>query len=261
MTLKKVMNFQSVNPLNIRLNLFSGNLLPMTSCDSSFPLLWKINSVFVWTIQLIIGTALIPGCMYVSTEKVLKDGMICFAVFIEMSFMIARIHICKDMANQLIRKLNDILHTADETMKSVVMTTLKPVEAPLNFYWSAGVASIIAWTCIPLVLVFEKNLFYYEDYRIPVAFSRQPFSREIFLLGSLFVMISGVYMFLKKVGVDVYMVHLVLMTTAQYRYIAVKIAMIFQESDENNGEHSFESNQKTEKEIIKLCRHHNTVIQ
>ncbi|KAL6427629.1 hypothetical protein ACFW04_008832 [Cataglyphis niger] len=254
------MNFQSVNPLNIRLNLFSGNLLPMTSCDSSFPLLWKINSVFVWMIQLIIGAALIPGCMYVSTEKVLKDGMICFAVFIEMSFTIARIHICKDVANELIQKLNDILHTADGTMKSVVMATLKPVGAPLNFYWSAGVASIIAWTCIPLVLVFEKNLFYYEDYRIPVAFSRQPFSLEIFLLGSLFVMISAVYMFLKKVGVDVYMVHLVLMTTAQYRYIAVKIAMIFQESDENNGEHPFESNQKTEKEIIKLCRHHNTVI-
>ncbi|XP_029672018.1 uncharacterized protein LOC115240793 [Formica exsecta] len=237
------MNFQSVNPLNIRLNLFSGNLLPMTSYDSSFPLLWKIYSVFVWMIELIIGAVLIPGCMYVSTEKVLKDGMICFAVFIEMAFMIARIHIHKDVANQLIRRLNDILRTP-----------------PLNFYWSAGVASIIAWTCIPLVLVFEKNLFYYEDYRIPAAFSRQPFSLEVFLLGSLFLMISAVYMFLKKVGVDVYMVHLVLMTTAQYRYIAVKIAMIFQENDENNKEHSSKSNQRKEKEIIMLCRHHNTVI-
>lgn len=212
-------------------------------------------------IELIIGAVLIPGCMYVSTEKVLKDGMICFAVFIEMAFMIARIHIHKDVANQLIRRLNDILRTADETMKSVVMATLKPVEPPLNFYWSAGVASIIAWTCIPLVLVFEKNLFYYEDYRIPAAFSRQPFSLEVFLLGSLFLMISAVYMFLKKVGVDVYMVHLVLMTTAQYRYIAVKIAMIFQENDENNKEHSSKSNQRKEKEIIMLCRHHNTVIQ
>lgn len=212
-------------------------------------------------IELIIGAVLIPGCMYVSTEKVLKDGMICFAVFIEMAFLIARIYICKDVVRQLIQKLNDILHTADETMKSVVTATLKPVEAPLNFYWSAGATSIIAWTCIPLVLVFEKNLFYYEDYRIPAAFSRQPFSLDIFLLGSLFLMISAVYMFLKKVGVDVYMVHLVLMTTAQYRYIAVKIAMIFQEENEDNKEHSSGPDQRKEKEIKVLCRHHNAVIQ
>ncbi|XP_072760429.1 uncharacterized protein [Anoplolepis gracilipes] len=254
------MNFQSVNPLNIRLNLLSGNLLPMTSYDSSFPLLWKAYSVFVWMIELIIGVVLIPGCMYVSTEKVLKDGMICFVVFIEMAFLIMRIHICKDVANHLIRKLNDILHTADETMESVVTSTLRPVEAPLNFYWLAGVASIIAWTCIPLVLIFEKNFFYYEDYRIPAAFSKQPFSLEIFLLGSLFLMISAVYMFLKKVGVDVYMVHLVLMTTAQYRYIAVKIAMIFQENDKDNKEQFSGSNQRKEKEISLLCRHHNMVI-
>lgn len=254
------MNFQNVNPLNIRLNLFSGNLLPITSYDASFSLLWRIYSVLVWTIELIIGAALIPGCIYVSTEKVLKDGMICFAVFIEMSFLIMRIHMCKNVAYELIRRLNDILHTADKTMKSVVTATLKPVEIPLNFYWSAGVASIIAWTCIPLVLVFQKNIFYYEDYRIPAAFSRQPFSLDIFLMGCLFLMISAVYMFLKKVGVDVYMVHLVLMTTAQYRYIAVKIAMILEENDENE-EYSSGSNQGKEKEIKVLCRHHTTVIQ
>lgn len=253
------MNFQSVNLLNIRLNLFSGNLLPVTSYESSFPLCWKMYSIFVWLIELIIGAALIPGCMYVSTEKFLKDGMICIAIFIEMTFLIARIYICKDVVYQLIRKLNDVLHTADETMKSVVTATLKPVEVPLNFYWMAGVASIIAWACIPLVLVFEKNLFYYEDYRIPTVFSRQPFSLDIFLLGSFFLMISAVYMFLKKVGVDVYMIHLVLMTTAQYRYIAVKIAKLFQENNEDNKEHS--SDQRKEKEIKVLCRHHNVVIQ
>ncbi|XP_025263028.1 odorant receptor 67a [Camponotus floridanus] len=254
------MNFQSVNPLNVRLNLFSGNLLPMTNYNSPFPLLWKMYSMFVWIIELIIGATLIPGCMYVSTEKVLKDGMICFAVFIEMTFLIARIHIYKNVAHQLIRRLNDILHVADETMMSVVTATLKPVEAPLNFYWSIGVISIIAWTCIPLVLVFKKNLFYYEDYRIPAAFSKQPFSLEIFLLGSVFLMVSAVYMFLQKVGVDVYMIHLVLMTTAQYRYIAMKIAMIFHANDEDNKEYSSELNQRQEREFKVLCRHHNSVI-
>lgn len=70
-------------------------------------------------------------------------------------------------------------------------------------------------------------------------------------------------MFLKKVGVDVYMVHLVLMITAQYRYIAMKMAMIFQDEgrdDEFQKIHLSELDRKREKEIRALCRHHNDVI-
>lgn len=252
-----------MNSLNVRLNLFSGNLLPMINSDSTFSFFWKIYSAFVWIFELIIGIVMIPGCIYVPIEKTLKDGMICVVVFIEMFFMIMRIHSRKDLVYKLIRKLNKILRTADETMKNVVTATLEPVKTPLNFYWSAGVVSIIAWSCTPLVLIFEKNMFYYEDYRIPAAFSRQPFSLRTFLLGSLFLLISAVYLFLKKVGVDVYMVHLVLMITAQYRYIALKLAMIFQEENKDNEsrkKHSPGFNRRKEKEIRALCRHHNEVV-
>lgn len=177
-----------------------------------------------------------------------------------MSFLIIRIHASKNLIRQLIEKLNNILYVADEIMKNVVTTTLKPVETPLNFYVSCAMA-VIAWTCMPFSLIFKKNLFLYEDYRIPAAFSRQPFSLSIFLLGSFFLMISATYMFIKKVGVDVYMIHMVLMTTAQYRYIMIKSAIIFKgENEHSERKYSAEVEQRKEKEIKALCRHHNTVI-
>ncbi|XP_067207044.1 odorant receptor 22c-like [Linepithema humile] len=254
------MDFQSVNPLNVRLNLLSGNLLPMNEHDTSFSLFWNIYSAFIWMTQLIIAIALIPGCIYVPIEKTLKDGIICLIIFIEMSFLVTRMHASKNLLRQLIEKLNNILYVADEIMKSIVITTLKSVQTPLNFYLS-GALAIIGWTCMPLSLIFKKDFFYYEDYRIPAVFSRQPFSLSIFLLGSFFLMISATYMFLMKVGVDVYMIHMILMTTAQYRYITIKNAMIFQgENEDSEQTYSAEVKQRKEKEIRALCRHHNALI-
>ncbi|XP_067207056.1 uncharacterized protein [Linepithema humile] len=254
------MDFQSVNPLNIRLNMLSGNLLPMNEHDTSFSLFWNIYSAFVWMTQLIITIAIIPGCIYVPIEKTLKDGIICFIIFIEICFLVIQLHVSKNLLRQLIEKLNNILYVADEIMKSVVITTLKPVQTPLNFYLS-GALAVIIWTCMPFSLIFKKDLFHYEDYRIPAAFSRQPFSLSIFLLGSFFLMISATYMFLKKASVDVYMIHMILMITAQYRYIAIKYAMIFQgENGDSEQTYSAEVEQRKEKEIRALCRHHNALI-
>jgi len=256
------MDFQNVNSLNVWLNLLSGNLLPINR-DLPFSFSWKIHSIFVWLTQFIISVVMIPGCIYVTREKALKDGMICIVIAVEVFFMILRIRAHKDLIYQLIQKLNEILHNADETMKNVVTTTFEPVKIPLNFYCFAGVISIIAWGCIPFVLVFKKNLFYYEDYRIPAIFSKQPFSLRVFVLGSLFILINMIYLFLKKIGVEVYTVHLVLMITAQYRYIALKMAMIIQEkneSDEFQNKHFSGLDRRKEKEMKALCRHHRDVI-
>jgi len=62
---------------------------------------------------------------------------------------------------------------------------------------------------------------------------------------------------------EIYIVHLILMITAQYRYIALKMAVILEE--ENEGEfqkkRSPEFYRNKENEIRILCRHHNNVIQ
>ena len=180
-----------------------------------------------------------------------------------MFFMIWRIYARKDLMLLLIQKLNRMLHTADETMKNIVTETLNPIKAPLNFYWTTGTMSIIAWHLITFLVIFEKNLFYYEDYRVPAGFSKQPFPLKVFLSGGLFILLGMVYSFIKKVSAEIYTVHLILMITAQYRYIAEKIAMIFQEEnedDEYQKGHLSTSYRKKETEIKALCQYHNEVI-
>lgn len=257
------MDFQNVNSLNVWLNLVTGNLLPMIDHDLPISFFWKIYSVFVWMLEITVTIMMIPGCMYVSMEKAINDSLICLIETIEMFFMIWRIHTRKDLMHQLIQKLNEKLHTADETMKNIVSETIDPIRGPLTFYWITGMTSITAWHIVTYIVIFEKNLFYYEDYRVPAGFFKEPFSLKVYLLGGLFILVSMVYSFIKKVGAEVYTVHLILMITAQYRYIAEKIAMTFQEEnevDEYQKEHSLTFNRKKETEIRTLCRHHNDVI-
>lgn len=262
----ELMDFQRMNPLNVWLNLLSGNLLPMTA-NSSFPILWKIYSAFVWLLELAYTGALISGCFCVSIEKALNDGLLSLIVTMEGIFMVARIHAQRELVQQLIRKLNNILRVEDETMKRIIVKNLKPMEIPFRLYLTGGSLSVFLFCCISLPLALEKSTFLYEDYKMPVTYSKEPFSTDIFLLGSIILLISNMYVFFKKVSVDMYMTYLVALITAQYQYIALRLVSIFRDSDHsqyNNG--SFRdnySNNKTDffakKEIRILCRHHNSV--
>lgn len=259
------MDFQSVNSLNVRLNFLSGNLLPLRPGDSRFPIAWKVYGALVWLIEIIQTIVLILGLFLVSGEKALKDGTVLCVVIVEVFFMATRIYSHGQLVSRLIQKLNDILCLADEMMKNVVTTTLQPMEKPLKFYWISGWSGVFGWACLPFLLIFKKVSFSYEDYRVPTAFSEQPFSFNVFLSGSIFILIANMYIFIKKVGLDVYMIHLVLLITAQYRYISTKLAIIFR--DGNPVKEFDESCQKysgidrwVEKEMRALCRHHNTVI-
>ncbi|KAL6259518.1 hypothetical protein P5V15_009435 [Pogonomyrmex californicus] len=260
------MNFQSVNSLNVRINALSGNLLPLKPDDSRFPITLKMYSVLVWLIEIIQTIVLIPGLILVPREKALKDGTVVCVVTVEVFFMAARIHSRRQLVNRLIQKINDILRFADETMKNVVTTTLQPMDNPLKFYWLSGWMGVFVWAILPFLLIFKKVSFFYEDYRMPAAFSKQPFSFNVFLLGSILILIGNMYIFIKKVGLDVYMIHLVLLITAQYRYIATRLVTIFQdgnprsEFNESLQKYSSNVNQRVEKEIILLCRHHNAVV-
>jgi len=210
------------------------------------------------------GTAIV-GCFYVSKEKALNDGLLSLIVTVEGIFMVTRIHAQRGLVQQLIRKLNDLLRVEDETMKRVVMTNLKPMEIPFKLYLAGGSFSVFLFYCICFQLVFEKDTFFYEDYKTPAIYSKEPFSTDIFLMGSLIALISNMYVFFKKVSVDIYMTYLLALITAQYQYIALKLVSIFRDGGHlqyNNG--GAQGNQPTidffvEKEIRTLCRHHNSV--
>jgi len=256
------MDFQNVNSLNMKLNKFSGNLLPMTDRGSSFTIFWKLYGVLVTVFQLLTIIVMICGCVHVSRNKFIQDGMICLSTSGQITFMITQIHVRRNLVRQLIRKLNGILQTADENLKNIVTRTLRPTQIPLAFYAIISVISTIAWYLLPILNFEEKKVYWNEDYRMPTFFPNEPHSRRTFHLCNLFITFGGVYIILRKIAVDVYMIHLVLLMTTQYRYITVKIAMIFREKIEYTDvqrKYSSEVNRKQEIEMKKLCHYHNAV--
>lgn len=261
------MDFQSVNLLNVRLNKISGNLLPMTADGSSFPVYWRMYGVVIWLLEITQMSVLIPGCFFVPMENVMKDGMIGIAITLEVFFVVARLHACSDLLQRLIKKLNDIMLLDDELMKSTVRATLKTMDMPLKFCWSSGVVSVILWCAVPYALIFQKDLFVYLDYKMPIAFGTEPFSTEVFVVGSLIVSTSSAYIITKKIAVDTYMIHLILLVTAQYRYIASKLSLVIRDGrtendlNDSNGKIPCSDVDRQVKEQIKtLCRHHNSML-
>jgi len=258
------MDFQNVNPLNVRLNIISGNLLPMTSDGSSFPTAWKIYGIVTWLIELIqIGTT-ICGFVLENREALQDAGILAIFVSVETFILLMRMYAYRNLASQLIQKLNSILRSDDESIKSVVRSTLKPLEIPLKFYCIGGTASVILYCSMPFVLIFKKKYFLYDDFGMTAAFSKQPFSIEIFVLGNLFEIITSTCTFLKKVAMDVYMINLVLLLTAQYRYVTVKLVTILRNDTSENEDYKIQKgysiNLLAEKNMKALCQHHSTII-
>jgi len=197
-----------------------------------------------------------------SRKKLLYDGMIFLSPNMEIMFIIMQIHIRWNLVRQLIRRLNGILYSAGENLKNIVMRTLRPTEIPLAFYAIAGVMSTILWCFLPLLTLDKKSVYWKEEYKMPSFISNEPHSQKTFMC-NLFLTVGGIYIFLKNV--DVYMIHLMLLMTAQYRYIGVKIAIIFREETGRNEDlqerGSSEVNLMQEREMIELRRYHNTMIE
>ncbi|XP_018367946.1 PREDICTED: uncharacterized protein LOC108764296 [Trachymyrmex cornetzi] len=196
-------------------------------------------------------------------EKSLKDGTIAVVITLEASFMLTRLYLRKKLMKEIIEKMDDVLQSADEIMKDIVKSAIKPITMPFIIYGVTGVITVATWTIQPILLVFEKSTFYYVDYNLPTAFNNEPFSTRVLILSTIFMTIGSSYLFLKKFGVDVYMMHLVLLLTAQYRYTAVKLTILFRGlqncHDETKKKYCMED-RWTERELRKLCVHQNNVL-
>ncbi|XP_032668166.1 uncharacterized protein LOC116842702 [Odontomachus brunneus] len=255
---KKNMDFRNLNPLNIRANLLSGNLLPITPDDSRPSILWRAYGVIILLIEVIQIAGFIFGLILAPQKKTLKEGSIGVMVTIEVIVMLTRFYAHKKLLKRVIGKLNDLLRDADETMKDIVRSILKPKIMPLTLYGIFSVISFLVWNIEPLLLVFNRNTFFYSDYNVPTAFSAEPFSTSVLIPSILIMAFGGSSRILKKYSLDVYMMHLVLLLTAQYRYMAIKLAQLFRHPRETGGGRSEED--RWVEELRTLCQHYNTVI-
>ncbi|KAL0114639.1 hypothetical protein PUN28_011738 [Cardiocondyla obscurior] len=243
------MDFQNVNSLNAWLNLLSGNLMPITN-NSSFPISWKLYGTVIWLFQLFYTVTLIASFFFVPIEKTLNDGLTVLIVIMEENSIILRIHQHSSLIQQLIQKLNDAFNIKDENLKNIVTANLNPMKTPFKFYFVTVFPSLIVWFSLPNILILERNTFYYVDYKAPAIYSKEPFSTNIFVLGNTIMTVANLFIFLKKISVEVYIAHLISLVTSQYQYIALRFVLIFQNYDQPN----------INRDIRNVCRQHKNIL-
>nr|XP_012234072.1 PREDICTED: uncharacterized protein LOC105678924 [Linepithema humile] len=152
------MNFQNVNSLNNHANLLSGNLLPIGIEQFSIP--WLIYYVIVMLIEVIHTIAFVLGLILAPSEKALQDGTVCAVITLETFFMLSRLYTRKTLLEQVVLQMNNIMQDADETMKNIVKSALKPITKPFLIYGVVNAISVAIWTVQPVALAFEKSTFF-----------------------------------------------------------------------------------------------------
>ncbi|XP_011688841.1 PREDICTED: uncharacterized protein LOC105450606 [Wasmannia auropunctata] len=251
-----------ISSLNIWLNLISGNLLPMSG-NSSFSIFWKMYSAFMWSLLWFCASMIVCGCFLVPLEQALVEGVLTLVVMAEAVIVVMRIHGQRTLVRNLIEKVNDILNIEDKSINNIVVTNVNPLRAPFKLYLVLGTFSTTFWCSLTLTLVFEKSVFHYTDLKTPVIFFKQPFSAGFFLLSTTLSVVANVYVFLKKISVDIYTTHLISLITSQYQYIASKLASVFRDGsqqDDSFPENNSSVDTSVEKEIKNLCWQHNNVV-
>ncbi|XP_076237362.1 uncharacterized protein LOC143181057 [Calliopsis andreniformis] len=227
------MDFRNLNDLNVFVNMMSGNLLPVTEQDIKTPVGSKIYAIIVWMIELIYVIVCIIGLFCVPKQKALEDSTVNIVVSLEVILQLTYLYNRKTLIRKIIRMLNYTLMTNDKVLKKITILTVKPLKKIFKVYMIASVSTVVIWTSLPLIEIFKKDEFYYVDYRVPAALSKEPFSITIFIGGILLEAIGSLYAIFKKVSLDLYTIHFMLLITAQYKYLRVKFETILQ--DENKS--------------------------
>ncbi|XP_031367934.1 uncharacterized protein LOC102671670 isoform X1 [Apis dorsata] len=262
------MNFQNLNRLNTFVNVVSGNILPITDIKKKLSIVLKIYSIFVWMIELAYLAACILGLFNVSRERALKDSTVNIVISLEVFILIVYLHNRKNLLRELIGKLNYLLLVEDETLGDVTIGTVKPLEKPLRIYIIASVGSLMIWASLPLTKMFRKNEFYYTDYQVPAVISNEPFPIGVFIGGVVLQIFGSAYTLLRKISLDLYTMHLILLITAQYKYLRIKFATILEQEtskDFYNGiiwqNVSYEYDKMVKQEMKLLTRHFEIVVE
>ena len=260
------MDFRNLSRLNIFVNILSGNFLPMTSKKRKLPILSKIYLVLIWSIKLIYVTAFTFGFFYVSGEKILRDGTVNAVVLLEITVLTIYLHCRKKLLRELIEKLNHLIE-GNETLQDIIVNVVKPMEKPLAIYTIGNITAVVVWAALPFLEILRKNEFYHSDYRMPNVISKEPFSVNIFIAGIILQMIGAVHTIVRKIALDLYTMHFIFLMTAQYKYLRIKFAMIFEKETEalesscNNVVKWSENERTIKQEMRLLTRHYEAVVE
>ncbi|KAK1125364.1 hypothetical protein K0M31_005734 [Melipona bicolor] len=152
-------------------------------------------------------------------------------------------------------------------LQDITLSTVKPIVKSLTIYTIANTTAVIVWIALPLLEIFRKNEFYYSDYGVPTVISKEPFSTGIFISGVALQILGAAYTIIRKIGLDLYTIHFIILMTAQYKYLRIKIATIFKQEPETLHNNiikqniSFGNKRTISHEMRLLTRHYETVVE
>ncbi|KAK2586532.1 hypothetical protein KPH14_011424 [Odynerus spinipes] len=243
-------NFCNTNRLNVLVNLLSGNILPITSDGSELSLISKLYAICTWIIELIYISACVIGIFRVSKETALRECTVNIVIAVEVLLNLSHMYHQRNLLKQLVDSYNGLLAGDDDLLRTTVVSYVGPVEKLLKLYTIADVGSVITWVATPLMIIFQKTEFVHEDYALPISFSKEPFSRGVFIASVILEIFGSGYAILKKIGTDIYTLHLILLLTAQYKYMRTKLGLILRNETS-----------RVKIEFNSLLRHHSEVVR
>ncbi|XP_047356285.1 putative odorant receptor 92a isoform X1 [Vespa velutina] len=253
-------NFQNTNRLNVLANLFSGNVLPITSDGSELSLLSELYAISTWIIVLIYTSGCIIGIFRVPKEYALRESTVNLIIIVEIFFNLFHMYRQRNLLKRLIGNYNFLFSIDNDLLKTIVVTYVGPVEKMLKFYTITEVSTVVLWVSTAFITFFQKEEFVHEDYVLPISFSEESISRNVYIINVIIEIFGSFYVILKKVSTDIYTLHLILLLTSQYKYMRIKFGMVFRRK-ENSLKSKYLSDRVIEKELDSLFHHHSVVVR
>ncbi|XP_015591470.1 odorant receptor 67c-like isoform X2 [Cephus cinctus] len=263
------MDFSSVNRFNGLVNFVCGNLLPLTDDATKFSKAQKLYSAFTWILEFTYFLVTTFGIFFTTNQRIFQDTTVNQAVVIEILILGFYMNLRRGLIYRLIGQMNSVLINV-ETLKECVEKTVKPLQRPLKLYTIFATVTVVLFCGSPIYKVFKKDQFSYNDFRIPAYIPGEPYSTGLFIAGILFETLGGFYTILKKASIDIYLIHVITLLTAQYKYLSLELINIINGKNENINKSDLESldnerNEKIEKtvqiELKKWIRHREVVME
>lgn len=254
-------NFQNTNRLNVLTNHLSGNVLPVTSDGSELSLLSELYAVFTWIIVSIYASGCVIGIFRVPKEYALRECTVNLIIICEIFFNLFHMYRQRNLLKRLIEYYNLLFSLDDDLLESTVVTYVGPVEKMLKVYTITEVCSVVLWISTTFITVFQKEEFLHEDYAVPISFFTEgSITRNVFIVNVIIEIFGSFYVILKKVGTDIYTLHLILLLTSQYKYIRMKFGMVFRGKD-NSSKSKYLRDRVIKKKLDSLFHHHSVVVR
>ncbi|XP_034939846.1 odorant receptor 67c-like [Chelonus insularis] len=102
-------------------------------------------------------------------------------------------------------------------------------------YYLMCLLTAFIWSLIPLISILEKDEFTSEDFSVPINFFSLLDGKvnvTVFIIVIFFESIAHIYLVAKKAAINLYLIHFVKISTANYLFIRHQLAEVFHTSSE-----------------------------